>query len=129
MPIRTVTYNTDTHKVVPLKSTDDMMELGKSFPGGKMLVSAIYEQMVSDAPELPETDGWMPIETAPKDKFIDLWLVHLNNDWTERYAECIWHETNGWVQPNINGGIVVVRYDDVKVTHWMPRPKPPQSNT
>lgn len=60
---------------------------------------------------------WQPIETAPKDKLIDLWTSS-----GVRKTNCYWdHICQEWRCRENNG--VIIRFKNV--THWMPLPSPP----
>lgn len=63
---------------------------------------------------------WRPIETAPKDRSIDLWTGTL------RMTNCYWDEICGeWRKVNIAN--VLVRFK--RATHWMEIPAPPNDST
>jgi hypothetical protein len=68
------------------------------------------------------TDKWQPIETAPRDRLIDIWFN--GKRWTECYYDSICDE---WRTSRPGGLLVSVkaRY----VTHWMPLPPPPMEQT
>jgi hypothetical protein len=85
------------------------------------------------------SDGWRPIETAPRDgTIIDLWSA---DEFGGRIPDCYWgfpehtcgeaghhcdsdwHSlSEGWVHSTFN-----VRLDD-SITHWMPLPAPPKED-
>lgn len=71
----------------------------------------------------PDANGWMPIETAPKDGApIDVWTFH-----GERFTDVWWEaEVAGWLHywADDYGGIGRSRFKE-PVTHWRPSPKPP----
>ena len=64
---------------------------------------------------------WKPIETAPKRKVIDLWLVDTTSGAGFRVTDCKWDKNEkDWTQ-NGNG----FRFHYI-ITHWMPLPEPPK---
>ena len=82
----------------------------------------------------PVTDGWLPIETAPKDgTVIDLWSSEFGRQpdcfWGKRehhcgeagqYCDSDWHsEPEAWMDSSQN----TQTFDDV--THWRPLPASP----
>jgi hypothetical protein len=77
-----------------------------------------------------EVVGWQPIETAPKNKIVDLWAAERERYENERVAGCWWSRTrDAWVhcatifdgeQPSDEALLY-------NVTHWMPLPEPPRA--
>jgi hypothetical protein len=63
---------------------------------------------------------WQPIETAPKDKVIDIWLKN-GHRWSDCYYDTICHE---WRTSRPAGYLISVH--ERGVTHWMPLPEPPK---
>lgn len=71
---------------------------------------------------------WQPIETAPKDRVIDLWSSR-----GFRYCDAIWDvveygrvgesDVYGWTDKNHHGSIM----DGGPFTHWMPLPPAPRA--
>ena len=71
----------------------------------------------------PVADGWLPIETAPKDgSFIDLW--HVNNT---RVPKCRWFtNSSGYTAWHVQqGGRACNMGGDQMFTHWRPLPASP----
>lgn len=61
---------------------------------------------------------WQPIETAPKDKLIDIW-------YGKRLCDCYYDERcNEWRTSQPSGQLIMIPAK--KVTHWMRLPEPPQ---
>ena len=132
MTIRTITINTDTHKVVPLQSdpaqtAEGVKALQENGAPGKfdMLavdVDDVYQAMLAAAPEVPT--GWQPIESAPQDGTPILlhrnivpiytscgeWADHRGGYWTTDFFDSVTPEQLMAGQP----------------THWMPLPQPPK---
>lgn len=68
------------------------------------------------------TEGWQPIETAPKDGgWIDLWVRDVGTGLCYRFPDCRWsHEHQQW------HGQAELIWPDVDVpTHWMYPPNAP----
>lgn len=73
-----------------------------------------------------QSDGWLPIETAPKDGQT---ILGWSNDYTEP-TRFLWACLHQWNDPNDVFGWVEVDGDwstSAKVTHWMPLPHPPKN--
>ena len=70
---------------------------------------------------------WQPIDTAPKDRRVDLWGInHLRHD---KAGERICNVSFGWVRDwlgNERQDWQHGRGDDFEPTHWMPLPEPPK---
>ena len=64
---------------------------------------------------------WQPIETAPKDALIDIWLAE-GKRWCACYHDII---TDEWRTSRPSGHLISIKARFV--THWMPLPEPPQS--
>ena len=63
--------------------------------------------------------GWQPIETAPKDRVVDLWSTK-----GFRYPDALWDVCCGeecWTDPNDHGSIE----EGGPYTHWRYPPEPP----
>jgi hypothetical protein len=78
---------------------------------------------------------WQAIKTAPKDETtVDLWLVgspfknkpELQTGF--RVPDC-WYcpEEKSWLRADGYGEIEKVKGRGIKITHWMPRPAPPEA--
>jgi hypothetical protein len=71
------------------------------------------------------TQGWLPIETAPRDgTLVDLWMKGPDNP-GERQADC-WYENGNWWQEFGREGPAhpASRLGD-EPTHWRHLPEPP----
>jgi len=74
--------------------------------------------------------GWMPIETAPKDGTrVDLWYPRIG-----RRIDCYFRGAPfncwGWDEPDpegVDGETYFVVLGSVEPTHWQPLPAPPVS--
>jgi hypothetical protein len=90
--------------------------------GGPADLSRCAYQPVGAHPS--RVEGWQPIETAPRDKVVDLWwngrrfadyeFVELTGDWVRK--ELMW---KGEYQ------VTTKRFLTDKPTHWMPLPPAP----
>jgi hypothetical protein len=72
-------------------------------------------------------DGWRPIESAPKEQKIDLWVVwpawEDDQSGGKRMADCIWDKAeNDWQAGTFRLGQYMAR---PYATHWMPISPPP----
>lgn len=67
------------------------------------------------APAVPQ---WMPIETAPKDVLVDIWLDG------RRYADCHYDRICDEFRHITKCGVLVHLK---KATHWMPLPAAPSA--
>lgn len=67
------------------------------------------------------TSEWMPIETAPKDGLIDVWVdLHEGYRLADAYYDTICGQ---WRTSRPSNHLVCV--PERHVTHWMPMPLPP----
>jgi hypothetical protein len=68
--------------------------------------------------------AWQPIETAPKDRLIDIWTVGFRSD-PHRVSDVYYDNICGeWRTSRPAGQLVCVK--ERYVTHWMPLPEPPK---
>ena len=65
------------------------------------------------------SDGWQPIETAPKDQAIWGWV----QDWSMQSVA--WFADDRWWMPAMFRSRVAIP----KPTHWRPLPPPPRHKT
>lgn len=74
-----------------------------------------------------ELGGWLSIESAPQDGTkVDLWAKFENSGW-RRVADAHWNgKLNDWQLGQYNAADYMVR---PVITHWMPLPSPPTTNT
>jgi len=75
-----------------------------------------------------EVASWAPIDTAPKDQVIDLWLEYKNPSWSHRVVDCFWSKSkNCWCHdPEDKMNSWPIEDNEFhKITHWMPRPRSP----
>jgi len=87
----------------------------------------------SDRQKVLHEHQWQPMETAPKDQFVDIW----DSSISERLADCRFctpYNVRGDHPVWCNWGIV--DYDGIQdwvriptPSYWMPVPKPPKENT
>jgi hypothetical protein len=74
---------------------------------------------------------WQPIETAPKDTYVDIWVVPILGDGEGfRFADCILYIDPDGDRDFIIGALTneakLVGNDLLcAITHWMPLPEPP----
>ena len=71
-------------------------------------------------------DKWQPIETAPKGQLIDVWVQQSQSP-GYRLAD-VYHDSicSEWRTSRPSGQLVCVM--DRYVSHWMPRPAPPEES-
>lgn len=80
------------------------------------------------------TNGWMPIETAPRDREIDLWMsvgVRIADCRWGRPSHANWGDRHGadqnlpaqWIS---RSGAALDRRNGLP-THWREKPEPPES--
>lgn len=72
------------------------------------------------------SDGWQPIETAPRDRRVLLWGRYWSDGqgWFSDALSGWWSaELERW---EANGGLHSYSFG-VRPTHWMPLPAPPQT--
>lgn len=79
---------------------------------------------------MTDTQGWLPIATAPKDKIIDVWLGDADESDVAFYCTPGTRRSPGWkwrdgkLRPL--GGLDVSMTVFVVPTHWQPLPQPPE---
>lgn len=114
MNLITVTYNADTHQLVPKKVSDKWLEKTG------LLICAEDEEFINAvlaaAPQPETLSPWLPIETAPKDG-TEVLLYGVS---------CI----NGLGVFKSNYVLSVLGHHHwdgvINATHWMPLPAPPK---
>ena len=105
--------------------------------GGAFAYAIRAGAKIAAAPKLPQGDGWLPIESAPKDKTILLGYRNTHGNWRTLRGEWFsreeidefWEDPDGvepgWFETSVEA-------DDVpnvwrtEPTHWMPLPQPPK---
>lgn len=81
------------------------------------IAKAIRDAAPSTAPQT----AWLPIETAPKDDLIDIWIGGTSQiRWSDCYYDRICDE---WRTSRPSGRLMVIKASHV--THWMPAPTAP----
>lgn len=71
-------------------------------------------------PAPPAPDGWRPIETAPKDRFVLLWCPRDKSRWLAKWQNGRWY---GVCDLGLTRDSVMHRD---AITHWRPLPAPPE---
>jgi len=79
----------------------------------------------------PDANGWMPIETAPKDGTAIL-VAGTNRNGAPMLGEAYWHvnpdgrdDVGFWWANTDPGDYYACQIDEGALTHWQPLPKPP----
>ncbi len=103
----------------------------------KIYTEQQVRELLAAASKLPQGDGWLPIESAPKDKTILLGYRNTHGNWRTLRGEWFsreeidefWEDPDGvepgWFETSVEA-------DDVpnvwrtEPTHWMPLPQPPK---
>ena len=101
-------------------TVDQLAQIIRTVDGNHSLgAGALAERILSALEPAVQPDaGWQPIETAPKDRVIDLWSVEGG-----RYPDAVWGvcgDTEGWTDANDHGSL-----EGGAFTHWRDRPAPP----
>lgn len=77
----------------------------------------------------PDANGWLPIETAPKDGTpVDLWAERVELGGYDRVTDCSWELMTDWTGDEFFGwsGLHITLYRSYKSpTHWRPIPQGP----
>ncbi len=82
---------------------------------------AAWEAGVAAAIQAHEARRWKPIESAPKDRDVDVW------DGFERVPNAKYNtQTGTWFSDVFSYGDMDWREMDSQPTHWTPIPAPPQ---
>ena len=117
--LKTITINTDTHRVVPIVPTNEMtsaMADAIEDPGNERsswdLAENMHRAMIAAAPEFNESP-WQSIESAPKDKVIFAIKKYAT------YPILVRFDNQLKVYRSYVDEFIV--YD---LTHWMPPPAP-----
>jgi len=135
--LKTITINTETHRVVPVEMTEEMMrevqmcsEIGahiiSNWSGAYEALRAHYSVEIAAAPAFNES-AWQPIENAPRDFCTS--FIGFNGDlvfdvsWQHpEYSPkgyCAWciseNDSQGQMNVEVKG-----------LTHWMPNPSAPE---
>ena len=76
---------------------------------------------------------WQPIETAPKDQYVDILAAEPNEDDPGSFMQyvCTWAPAE-FLSPDkprkkMRYGWMVLGADEMNPTHWMPLPEPPKA--
>ncbi len=86
-------------------------------PGDKLY---LHPQVTPNKEEVP---NWKPIESAPKDKLIDIWIENKGGKGV-RWSDCYYDQIcDDWRTSGASGHLVFVPARCV--THWMNSPLPP----
>jgi hypothetical protein len=99
------------------------IDTGRSLSGRATRPADEAAISVASSPEASIPNAWQPIDTAPKDRVVLLYVPDMGN-WPDDPAivTAIWGDGQGWVD---NGMAHCATYGHP--THWMPLPEPPQS--
>lgn len=131
MNLITVTYNADTHQLVPREAYDGAYSV---FNGGRFEVQCVdtqrrfredfkrrYARLIAEAPQPETLSPWLPIETAPKDGE-QFYVTGYNYGVVG--AE-MWHDV---AFRNNKGGITSATTHDFLqfAAYWMPKPPKPE---
>ena len=88
-------------------------------------IIAAANERISTLKAIPAQD-WRPIESAPKDGLIDIWIV--TNDGGFRWSNCVYDRIcDEWRTSRPSGRLLSIKARCV--THWMPLPSPPLAET
>lgn len=74
-----------------------------------------------------KSDEWQPIETAPKDGLIDIWIA--NRDGTGRRVSSCYYDRICDEWRTSQPALLLYRVKASCVTHWRPLPSPPSTLT
>lgn len=131
----------DGYALVPIEPTVEMEVAGCAL-GNFVGVDDVYRAMIAAAPQSPQIrDGWLPIETAPKDgSWLLLGYFNCLGNWrtvrgqwfsVELIAET-WENIDGYIERYEGWYETAENAEDipnvwrVDPTHWMPLPKAPE---
>lgn len=129
--MKTISFDETEWQLVPKEPTDEMKQAASAFwyekdePAFATMKKAfgeMYEEMLAAAPK--QTDGWTPIETAPRD---GTYFMATSQPSQEMHVfTCCWsaYHPNAkgkecWRNSRICG-------DKLNPTHWMPLPPAPK---
>lgn len=106
---------------------DDGFVVGCCNPNARELTEIVEDYLSRTRPDrdqaLEEAAGWQPIETAPKDGLIDIWIVRSDGSGL-RWAECYYDRICGeWRTTSPSGHLLTI--NERHVSHWRPLPAPP----
>jgi hypothetical protein len=111
----TCTFNPMTHKVVPIKITEDMKmasDINSVYSAEEQ-----YKFILDVAPEYPADAGWISVDERLPELFVDVLLHPRPNE----YTVSGWMTTTNFMWKGFS-------FDEhEKITHWMPLPPAPES--
>ncbi len=86
-------------------------------PNSRSLLQALKQAVMEATLKERERSEWQPIETAPKDQYIDIWICSsINPDYGSRVTN-VCKTNKGWI--GFDATYLYPKY-------WMPLPKPPE---
>ena len=100
--------------------------IGINGSGSPEEILAELQSKLSTLSGMAEPVAWQPIETAPKDRLIDVWTVGYGAE-PHRMSDCYYDRIcDEWRTSRPSGHLMCIKAK--YVTHWMTRPTPPVLN-
>lgn len=131
----TATFDSTTHKIVPIEPTYEMVKAmlcGRVMPQCSQQIERIFQQAKSDlriaiaaAPEYQECSQWVSVCEQLPPKCIDVLCQPFLS-----FSNVAWHDGACWrVTEYIKGfGETHIALEDGFITHWMPLPPAPEGD-
>lgn len=87
-------------------------------------VKSLRQHLAEAEEKVPK---WLPIESAPKDRLVDIWIKNSDGSGGYRWSDCYYDKIcDEWRTSSPSGFLMTMRARNV--SHYMPPPAPPEGD-